>query len=207
MPALGEIKIEKEKNYRKSIWQACANCGKERWVILLKFKTGWMPHNPCCGSCSRKLMPHSHGPKHHNWKGGRYLTGDGYVHVYVSKDDFFYPMADKKGYVFEHRLVMAKHLGRCLQSWELVHHKGKRYIGIENRQDNLKDNLEMTLKGQHIRDHQKGYRDGYREGYQDAQNSKMKELLEHIKLLEWQIRESSKFSTAMRISAPRAPGA
>lgn len=52
-------------------------------------------------------------------------------------------MATKQGLILEHRLVMAQSLGRCLQPWEIVHHKGIRCSGINNRSDNLEDNLEV----------------------------------------------------------------
>ena len=45
-----------------------------------------------------------------------------YIRVKLKPSDWFYSMADARGYVLEHRLVMAKHLGRCLQAWEIVHH-------------------------------------------------------------------------------------
>ncbi len=122
------------------------------------------------------------GSKNPNWKGGNWTT-DGYIIVQVKLGDFFYPMAQKNGYVLEHRLVMAKHLGRCLQPWEMVHHKD----GIRNH--NEYTNLEISTVGSHIREHSKGYRDGYAKGLQDGRDSQIEELRKEIRLLRWQINE------------------
>lgn len=72
------------------------------------------------------------------WKGGRYQFPDGYIFVKLPRDNPFYEMADQRGYVFEHRLVMARHLGRPLQRGEIVHHKN----GV--RDDNRIENLELV---------------------------------------------------------------
>ena len=69
--------------------------------------------------------------KNNFWKGGRYLTSQGYYLV-MAKD---HPLCDVRGYVPEHTLVMEKHIGRYLKNDEVVHHKNK--IKTDNRIDNL----------------------------------------------------------------------
>lgn len=156
IPKLGEIRRAKdagEKDSHKYIWMACIDCGKERWVKLVKGG----PEKLKCHSCvckdpeyRAKRSAAYKGNKSPRLEGGRNIDADGYIRIWLSQDDFFYPMAHKNShYVLEHRLVMAKKLGRCLQSWEIVHHKGIRYQGIKNRSDNLEDNLELVQEMQH----------------------------------------------------------
>lgn len=58
-----------------------------------------------------------------NWNGGRQRHSDGYIRILLDKDDPMRVMADKQGLVLEHRLVMARHLGRPLLRSEVVHHR------------------------------------------------------------------------------------
>ena len=70
------------------------------------------------------------GYKPFNFKGWM-ITAEGYK--LIRKPN--HPMANKHGYVLEHRLVMAEHLGRMLTKAECVHHKnGKK---LDNRIENL----------------------------------------------------------------------
>ena len=140
MPEIGEIRTGKQLGYRdsyKHIWQACIDCGKERWVYLKKGK----PPSKLCRSCSHKGLSRSPEVRQKmsqaHFKGGRYINSEGYVLLFLRLDDPFFPMVKKDGYVLEHRLVVAKALGRCLLSKEQVHHKN----GI--RDDNRLDNLEL----------------------------------------------------------------
>ena len=141
MPEVVEIKQVLRKESRKYVWVKCPSCGQERWQQLRNFERG--DSTGLCLSCyndskeAKKNRSEARGgyPDKTEERGKKRHLG--YVMVKLSKDDFFYPMADSKGYVREHRLIMAKHLNRCLLPWEVVHHKN----GI--RDDNRLENLEL----------------------------------------------------------------
>ena len=161
MIKLGEVKygreIGKASKSNKFIWHACIDCGKKRWVVLNKE----FPVSQVCKGCKNENFI-KWGEDHPRWKGGRHLLF-GYVMVLLSPDNFFYSMASK-GYIKEHRLIMAKHLGRCLLKTEHIHHKN----GV--RGDNRIENLELTTNGAHAIAHNKGYEDGYAQGLIDGLN-------------------------------------
>jgi transposase-like protein len=75
------------------------------------------------------------GAAHGAWRGGRTLHPDGYVMVKVARDGPYGVMADRHGYVLEHRLAMALSLGRPLDTREQVHHING--IRTDNRISNL----------------------------------------------------------------------
>lgn len=77
----------------------------------------------------------SRGPRHHFWKGG--LDKNGYRRLRIYGDDPMFCMADKEGVIMEHRLVMARSLGRPLIASETVHHIDG------NRSNNVIDNLQL----------------------------------------------------------------
>jgi hypothetical protein len=64
--------------------------------------------------------------------GDRIRTPNGYILVFCPDS----PMARAGGYVLEHRLIMAQHIGRPLTDEEVVHHKDQ--IRHHNRIDNLR---------------------------------------------------------------------
>lgn len=76
------------------------------------------------------------GVNHPSYKGGRITTDQGYVMLLAEKSDgIASAMATRMGYVAEHRLVMARAIGRPLMPEETVHHiNGDR---TDNRIENL----------------------------------------------------------------------
>jgi HNH endonuclease len=89
------------------------------------------------------------GLRHPNYTGKAVaFGGDGYLAVSIIETDPMFAMAiqrrgmgdyDRTGYVLEHRLIMARHLGRPLGRRETVHHKN----GV--RHDNRLENLELHV--------------------------------------------------------------
>lgn len=136
MPEIGEIKKGREigrggsQAYQNFIRVACEICGTERWTASRKGKSLFKR----CYVCTRKTG-----------KLTRRSDSRGYIDILLTPDDdFFHSMANKDGRVAEHRLVMAKHLGRCLQPWEIVHHKD--HIRDNNELENLQLISEMGHK-------------------------------------------------------------
>jgi len=151
-------------------WATCPQCGLQRWARVSKIGDIYSRICVRCANNSlKKKQLQGWGDKNTNWKGGRFINPAGYVEIKLAPGNPFYPMANKSGYILEHRLVMAQSLGRYLTAKEIVHHKGIRYSGLANKADNLRDNLELTATlGVHSSNHSKGYRDGFQSGYTDG---------------------------------------
>jgi len=117
----------------KKISVSCRRCGKE-----LKLQPNQINKNNYCNlTCRNMEYKKRFGEKAARWKGGRLQMESGYVGIYVHPEDWIYPMRSAKPYVLEHRKIMAEHLGRLLERWEVVHHKN----GIKN--DNRIENLAL----------------------------------------------------------------
>lgn len=92
--------------------------------------------------------PRLRGENHGMWKGGRRVE-NGYVFVLIYPEDPMWCMANNAGYVAEHRLVMARHLGRPLNKNEQVHHKNG--LRDDNRLENLQHRIGSHGSGQCLR--------------------------------------------------------
>jgi len=85
--------------------------------------------------------PDMKGEKNNYWKGGRIIK-NGYFLIRCPD----HPKA-VNGYVFEHRLVVEKYLGRTLKKGEIVHHKNN------CPGDNRLENLSLMSQSEHLSIH------------------------------------------------------
>jgi hypothetical protein len=115
----------------------CLQCGK-------KF-TKYISNNKkfCCLECQYKWRSlNMIGPKSPHYK-GKILYGNSQKYYAITSP--YHPYADNKGYMYEHRLVIEKHIGRFLLPDEVVHHKNG------DTKDNRIENLELLAKKDHDR--------------------------------------------------------
>ena len=151
---------KKPLSERKGTLFNCAVCGTPKWypnAWLKKVKT------PTCSKQCNGVLRGQDWAKHGH-KGAaavsaegrasaiRKMTGEGNpawkggVTIFKKKGNYkdvryircpteFLPMARKDGYVMEHRLIVAKVLGRCLERAEAVHHMN--HNPVDNREENL----------------------------------------------------------------------
>jgi len=141
MPELGEICSAREfglnpKTRQRRIYVQCPQCLQNRWVALPSTKRPdytALCHKCSAAACGGKRVKQGYRGRH----------SDGYVVIKLQPNDFFFSMSGKDGYVFEHRLVMAQSLGRCLHSWEIVHHRNHK------RDDNRIENLQLVSDDRH----------------------------------------------------------
>lgn len=87
-----------------------------------------------------RKIPGRFGPDNPMWNGGRCVKS-GYIMI-KQRD---HPNANARGYVFEHRLIMEKKLGRYLTIDEVVHHLDG------NKMNNDINNLIMMSQSEHLK--------------------------------------------------------
>ncbi len=133
-PSIGDLATARSINRRGRaihVWEACPGCGHERWV----------KRNARGTRCQECMHPPTHyRSANHRWNPTRRTITKSGIRVYVTPDHPYFAMAHKcsKGYaILEHRLIMAEHIGRCLEPWEVVHH-----IDGDNRNNSI-DNLAL----------------------------------------------------------------
>jgi len=133
-PQIGDTAQAKVLGYSMRgvmVFAACPVCQQGHWVRSKDI------HNTCI-----HCIPKASGHRHSRWSGGR-RTKRGYILVRIGKDDPLFATADHNGWVLEHRLVVARRIGRPLMKGEVVHHIN----GIKS--DNRDSNLQLLMEKRH----------------------------------------------------------
>jgi len=100
---------------RLSVFVTSGECRKKRIVAINNLDKRNRFFTGCCDICARNLpyeKKRKIKPPKKKW------CSHGYIKIFMPDN----PMADKRGEVYEHRLVMSQLLNRPLKKWEIVHH-------------------------------------------------------------------------------------
>ncbi|XZE33768.1 HNH endonuclease signature motif containing protein [Pirellulaceae bacterium SH501] len=112
-----------------TIWRCKCRCGNETIVRNGNLQSGSVRS---CGCLTRRT-----GEQSPNWQNGFTISTHGYKHILTSDPN------RTNRYEPEHRLVMAKVLGRPLTSDEVVHHINR------DKTDNRPENLQVLSRQEH----------------------------------------------------------
>lgn len=144
------IVVGEGRDRRGKVCVTCPDCGEGRYADLRSINIAIKKNTFTgrCQICSSRLMGKKlgkrRGIKSSGWKGGKHYDR-GYVVCSIQPDNPFFCMTKTYNQIYEHRLVVAEHLGRPLTSKEVVHH-----IDGE-RSNNHIDNLVLMTRAGHDR--------------------------------------------------------
>lgn len=134
-----KIRIVKDrKRARFDVEVTCPSCQKPRWVRVKSIRQRAKNYTALCRGCAKtKGSPE------------RRVSKYGYARLLISKldpkDHLLARQMTSSADIREHRLVMAKHLGRPLKSYEHIHHRNC------DRADNRLANLRLVGRNTHSR--------------------------------------------------------
>ena len=79
-------------------------CGADRFITEKADILNALPHQTLSGTITGDGQMDNTRENNHNWRGGRVTTQHGYILVRVGVG---HPMADCRGYAYEHRIVLS----------------------------------------------------------------------------------------------------
>ena len=119
-PIIGDLATAKSvgrKGRAIHIWEACPKCLHERWIKRNAQGT-------CCQTCEHP--PTHYGADNPRWNEAKRTVTKSGIRIYMEPSHPYFKMAHRCAIssfaILEHRLIMAEHIGRCLEPWEVVHH-------------------------------------------------------------------------------------
>lgn len=134
---------------KKAVERTCAVCGTLFRTTEAQVKSGGMGGTFCSHDCGGKgLASVRIGIRKNGYSkpGDSKTRKDGYILERVSSNDPFVEMSERRtdagtptGWILQHRLVMARSLGRVLERHEQVHHING------DKSDNRLENLQLRM--------------------------------------------------------------